>query len=230
MIKINQLTLKKKIPEISQLNLQINEGETYVLLSAGDTAVHHLLNIFSGLETNFQGRVEIDNIDIRTHWRQCSRNIVHLNNGKEWPPDMKTGEILSFFKKHLDISEDEFEELYITLNIDNMAREKIGELEEVEWRNILFALARLKKSKNYIVHDFARGMPLDFNLEFKKSLARLKKEGCSILYLSDDVFFAPEIGDRIGFMKKGKLLLELKASKMKKMSLRELYFQFLAER
>jgi ABC-type multidrug transport system ATPase subunit len=230
MIKINQLTLKKKIPEISRLNLEINKGETYVLLSSGDTAVHHLLNIFSGLETNFQGRVEIDSIDIRSNWYQCSKNIVHLNNGREWPPDMKTGEILSFFKKHLHISEDEFEELYITLNMDNMAREKISEMEEVEWRNILFALTRLKKSKNYIVHDFARGMPLDFNLEFKKSLARLKKEGCSILYLSDDVFFAPEIGDRIGFMKKGKLLLELKASKMKKMSLRELYFQFLAER
>ncbi len=230
MITTNNLTLKKKIPEISQLNLQINEGETYVLLSSGDTAVHHLLNIFSGLETNFQGRVEIDNIDILFNWDQCRKHIVYLSNGKEWPLDMKTGDIISFFKKQLDISEDEFEELYITLNMDNSARKKIGEMEEVEWRNILFSLAQLKKSKNYVIRDFARGMPLDFNLEFKKNINRLKKEGCSILYLSDDVFFAPEIGDRIGFMKKGKLLLELKASKMKKMSLQELYFQFLAEK
>jgi ABC-type Na+ transport system ATPase subunit NatA len=230
MIITNNLTLKKKIPEISQLNLQINEGETYVLLSSGDRAVHHLLNIFSGLETNFLGRVEIDTIDIRSNWRQCSKNIVHLTNGKEWPLDMKTGDIIAFFKKKRDISEDEFEELYITLDMEHIWRVKIGELEEAARRNILFALAQLKKSKNYLVHDFARGMPLDFNLEFKKNLARLKKQGCSILYLSDDVFFAPEIGDRIGFMKKGKLLLELKASKMKKMSLQELYFQFLAER
>jgi ABC-type uncharacterized transport system ATPase component len=43
------------------------------------------------------------------------------------------------------------------------------------------------------------------------------------------VFFAPEIGDRVGFLKKGKLLLELKGTKVKRMDLKELYFKFLAE-
>jgi len=230
MIKTDKLNLKKKILEISQLDLQINEGESYVLLSSKERSIDHLINIFFGMERGFTGTVHIDHVDIRFNWKECSKRIVYLGNGRQWPPDMKIGALVSFCKKKTDISEDEFEELYISLNMENIRQVKIGELEEVVWRNILFALAQLKKGKNYIVHDFARGMPLDFNLKFKKSLARLKKEGCSILYLSDDVFFAPEIGDRIGFMKKGKLLLELKASKMKKMSLRELYFQFLAER
>ncbi len=230
MIKTDKLNLKKKILEISQLDLQINEGESYVLLSSKERSIDHLINIFIGMERDFTGTVHIDHVDIRSNWKECSKRIVYLSNGRQWPPDMKIGALVSFCKKKTGISEDEFEELYITLNMEHIWRMKIGELEEVEWRNILFALAQLKKSKNYIVHDFARGMPLDFNLEFKKNLARLKKQGCSILYLSDDVFFAPEIGDRIGFMKKGKLLLELKASKMKKMSLQELYFQFLSER
>ncbi|MCP4154940.1 MAG: hypothetical protein GY757_44870 [bacterium] len=67
-------------------------------------------------------------------------------------------------------------------------------------------------------------------MDFKKNIAKMKQSGCSILYLSDDVFFASEIGDRVGFMKKGKLLLELNSRKMKNMSLQELYFQFMAER
>jgi ABC-type Na+ transport system ATPase subunit NatA len=229
MIKITGLSLKKKIPEISKLDLHIQEGETYVLLSPGDRTVAHLINIFSGLERSFKGTVEIDNIDITFDWKSCSKNMVLLAVGSEWPPDMRTGSIISFIKNKVDMTEDEFEELYIKLNLDNIKHKKITELEEVEWRRILFSLVRLKKSKNYIVRDFAKGMPLDINLEFRKSIHRMKKEGCSILYLSDDVFFAPEIGDRIGFLKKGKLLLELKAAKMRKMSLKELYFQFLAE-
>lgn len=230
MIKIINLYLKKKIPEISRLNLRIDEGEAYVLLSSGDTAVDHLINIFSGTERVFKGTVEIEGISILNSWNGCNKNIVYLSSGSQWPPDMKIGNIISFFKKRMDISEDEFEELYIKLNMENIYQKKISEIEEVERRKILFALAKLKRSKNYIFRNFVKGMPLDFNLEFKKNIHQLKKDGCSILYFSDDVFFAPEIGDRIGFMKKGKLLLELKASKMKKMSLKELYFQFLVER
>ncbi len=221
--------MKKKIPEISHLNLQVNEGESYVLLSSGDTAVNHLVNIFSGLERDFRGIVEIDNIDIRADRAYCHDNVVFLSSGSQWPMDMKIGNIVSFLGKSMDIPGDEFEEFYIKLNIESIYHRRINEIEEAEWRRILFSMAQLKKTKNYILRNFAKGMPIDFNIEFRKSIQHLKKNGCSILYFSDDVFFAPEIGDRIGFLKKGKLLLELKASKMKKMSLRKLYFQFLAE-
>ena len=230
MIEVKNLDLNKKIPEISRLDIQIREGESYVLLSSRDTTIDHLVNIFAGVEHDFTGEVRLDDTDIRSNRDRCRKNIVLLSAGREWPPEMKTGTVVSFFKRSMDIPAEEFEELYIELNIDRLYHRKISELEEVEWRKILFALARPKKSRNYIFRDFAGGMPLDFNLDFKKSISRMKKQGCSILYLSDDVFFAPEIGDRIGFMKKGKLLLELKASKMKKMDLKELYFQFLSER
>lgn len=230
MIEVKNLDLKKKIPEISRLDIRIPGGESYVLLSSRDTTIDHLVNIFAGVERDFTGEVRLDDADIRSNRDQCRKNIVLLSAGREWPPDMKTGTVVSFFKRDMDIPEEEFEELYIELNIDSIYYRKISELDEVEWRKILFALARLKKSRNYIFRDFAGGMPLDFNLEFKKRIARMKKQDCAILYLSDDVFFAPEIGDRIGFLKKGKLLLELTSSKMKKMDLKELYFQFLSER
>jgi ABC-type Na+ transport system ATPase subunit NatA len=229
MITIKNLYLKKKIPEISQLNLKVEEGESYVLLSAGDTTVSHLINIFTGLEKDFRGTIEIDETDIRSYQAGSQNHIAFLSTGGQWPPDMKIGSMIAFFKRNMNIPADEFEELFIKLNMDNIYKKRINEIEEVEWRRVLFSLTQLKKNKNYIFHDFARGMPLDFNIEFKKKLVHLKKKHCSILYLSDDVFFGPEIGDRIGFMKKGKLLLELKAAKMKRMDLRELYFQFLAE-
>jgi len=230
MINIKELCLKKKIPQISHLNLQVDDSESYVLLSAGDTAVDHLINILSGLERDFKGIVEIDNIDIRSNRDYSHKNIVLLNSGSQWPPGMKVGHMISFFKKTMNIPEDAFEELNSKLSLDTIHKKRISDLEEMEWRRILFSMGQLKKSKNYIFRDFARGMPLDFNIEFKRGVHQMKKNGCAILYLSSDVFFAPEIGDRIGFMRKGKLLLELKASKMKKLSLRELYFKFLVER
>jgi ABC-type uncharacterized transport system ATPase subunit len=103
------------------------------------------------------------------------------------------------------------------------------DLDESERRRLLFSVVRLTGSQNYIIHDLAKGMPIDFILELKENLREMKSTGCSIFYISDDVFFASEIGDRIGFMKKGKLLLELKGNKVRHMDLKELYFRFLAE-
>ena len=230
MIKIKNLSLVKRIPELSQLNLHIDNGEVFVLLSSGDSALKHLINILAGLERDFRGTVEVDNVNIMSNWNKANQQLVYLDSDGLWPRDMKAGHIISFFKKAMKISEDEFEELYIKLNMEEISQKRIGEIEKVEWRRILFSMARLKGGKNYIIRDFVKGMPLDYNLEFKRNIYNLKKDKCSILYLSDDVFFAPEIGDRIGFMKKGKLLLELKAAKMKNLSLKELYFQFLSER
>jgi ABC-type Na+ transport system ATPase subunit NatA len=229
MITLNNLYLKKKIPEISKLELTIGEGEVYVLLSSDLSAPRHLFNIFSGVEQDFQGRVEIDSMDIRSHWRACRGRLCCVGSYRQWPPDMKVGHVVSFYKNHMDISDEEYEEICIRLNFENACEKKLGELKEVERRNLFFSLTRLRRSVNYIIRDFAGGMPLDFNLEFKKNIGQMKRQGCSILYMGSDVFFAPEIGDRIGFMKKGRLLLELKAAKMKKMNLKELYFQFLVD-
>ena len=211
------------------MNLRVDDGEAYVLLSSGDTAINHLINILLGWEEGFAGTVKIDNIDIRSDHSLYQKSVVYLDSGSRWTPDLKIGSMIAFLKRSMNIPGDQFEDLFVKLNLESIYKNRLSEIEAVEWRRILFSLVQLKKSKNYIFRDFARGMPLDFNIEFKRSLQQMKKKGDAILYLSNDVFLAPEIGDRIGFMKKGKLLLELKASKMKKMSMRELYFQFLAE-
>lgn len=228
MIKINGLHLEQKIPEISKLDLCIEEGEVYVLLTpVGDRTPDHLINIFLGLEKRFTGQVHVDGMDIISRWRECRDRLVCFTGHRQWPPDMRIGDVVFFFKKYMGLPEETFEEFYIKLDLENKGRKKMSDLDEGERRNILFALYRQLDINNYVVRDFAEGMPLDFNLEFKKIIRRLKRRGCSILYLGSDVFFAPEIGDRIGFVKKGRLLLELKAAKMKKMNLKELYFQFL---
>lgn len=230
MIEISDLYLEKQIPEISDLTLDIPDHEIFVLLSSDEKVFNYLVNIFSGLEKGFNGSVRVDDMDIIAQWHECRRRISYLESGDQWPQDMSVGQLVTFLKDRLSIPEDEFEEFYIRLNIDRLSHFKIKSLEPAQWHKILLALAGFKKSSNYIIREFARGMPLDFNLEFRNHLNLLKGSGASILYLTDDVFFASEIGDRVGFMKKGKLLLELKASSLKKVSLKELYFQFLSER
>ncbi len=229
MIQIENLFLKKKIPEISELNIQVQAGETYVLLASGETVSNHLVNIFTGRERNFSGTVCVDELDILSNYQQLRKNLVYIGKESDWPPVIKIKDMMNFLKRITRIPEEDYEEFKLKLNLDQLNKTRINDLEEPEKRRLLFAVVQLIRSNNFIIHDLAKGMPIDFILEFKENLRQLKQKGYSILYISDDVFFAPEIGDRIGFIKKGKLLLELKGTKVKQMDLKELYFKFLAE-
>ena len=229
MIVIDNLFLIKKIPEISELNIQVKSGETYVLLSSADTVRRHLMNIFTGLERNFSGTVNVDEVNIVTGYQQLKNHLVTLGKGSDWPTVIRIRDMMNFIKRITDITDEEYEEFKLRMNLDHLNKTRMNDLEESERRRLLFSVALLVGNKNFIIHDLAKGMPIDFILELKGNLRKLKNMGCSILYISDDVFFASEIGDRIGFMKKGKLLLELKGNKVKQMDLKELYFRFLVE-
>ena len=229
MIGIQNLFLKKKIPEISDLSLEVRNGETFVLLSSGECVSNHLLNIFSGRERDFSGAVLVDRQNILNDQGKTRENLVYVGKGNDWPPMIRIKDIMGFLRRITRISDEEYEEFTIKMNLTQLNRRRLNELEEVEKRRLLFSIVQLSKSSNFVIQDLAKGMPIDFILEFKDNLRELKRKGCSILYISDDVFFAPEIGDRVGFLKKGKLLLELKGTKVKRMDLKELYFKFLAE-
>jgi len=229
MIGIQNLFLKKKIPEISDLNLQVKSGETFVLLSSGERISNLLMNIFAGRERNYTGTVLVDQQNILNDREKTRENLVYIGKGNDWPPMIRIKDIMGFLRRVTRISDEEYEEFEIKMNLTQLNRCRLNDLEEVEKRRLLFSIVQLSQSNNFVIQDLAKGMPIDFILEFKENIRQLKRKGCSILYISDDVFFAPEIGDRIGFVKKGKLLLELKGIKVKRMDLKELYFKFLAE-
>lgn len=229
MIQIQNLFLKKKIPEISELNLRVESGEAYVLLSSGERVSSHLINILTGREGRFRGRVLVDEEDILAEYPRLQKHLVFVDKSSDWPLVMRISDILGFIARTTGISEDEFEEFKIKMNLDRLGRQRLSDLDEPERRRLLFSVARLTSSRNIVIHDLAKGMPVDFILEFKEGIRQLKQKGTSIFYISDDVFFASEIGDRVGFVKRGKLLLELPGSKVRRMDLKELYFRFLTE-
>lgn len=103
----------------------------------------------------------------------------------------------------------------------------LADLDESLRRFILLDLARLKGCKNFIIHDLAKGMAPEFITSLRDKIAQMKREGCSILYLSDDVFIAPEIGDRIDFVKGGLQVSQMTAHKMQREDLKDLHFRFM---
>lgn len=187
-------------PDPNKLDLSINSGESVVLLTTAGTIINQLYNVFSGIRRGFTGRVKINKEDIVSVKSMKKKDFIYLCQPDKIPGNINAGDFISFFKKLLHIPAKDIRRFVENLRIEQIEKKTINELKDKEKGRFLFALAQLKNSGIYMIHDFAKGMPIDFITEFKDRIKRLKEEGGSILYLSNDVLLATKIGDRVTYL------------------------------
>lgn len=223
--------LPRHLSKLETFKLQIKKGESYTLLSGDDLIKEQLYVIFSGVLSGMpEWEKLIEKVSLIEGSDTTASGVAFVCKLDEWPADIKVGDFLMLLKRLAGNKSSSAEEISILMGIDTIKRKYFGTIDESEKRKVVFAGARLKESDFYIFDDFARGMPLEFLIEFRKNLRRLKENGDRILYLSNDVLLAPEIGDRIGIMKNGRLLFFVKDSDLRQMNLNEMFFQYFADK
>jgi ABC-type multidrug transport system ATPase subunit len=223
--------LSRHFAKLDSFKLQVRKGESYTLLSNDELIKEQFYLVFSGI---LRGMPEWENmvsqVNLVDEIDSSASGFVFIGKLEEWPGDIKVGDYLMLLKRLAGNNSTGAEEISILLGIDTIKKKYFGAIDESEKRKAVFAGAKLKESDFYVFDDFARGMPLEFLIEFRKNLRRLKESGDRILYLSNDVLLAPEIGDRIGIMKNGQLLFFVKDSDLRQMNLNEMFFQYFADK
>jgi ABC-type Na+ transport system ATPase subunit NatA len=200
---------EKKIEGLKDLEIDLNKGESNVMLSTDETLSQHLYNVLSGKNREFSGKLiyEGDNLV----GKNKRNEFVYLFHPKEMPVDINVKGFISFIGKTLKVPKDQLMQLHEKLKLEKYGEKKFSALETDEEKGIiLFEAAKLKKCGIYMIDDFARGMPSDFIKEFIKRLEELKHQGAAILYLTNDALMARRIGDYITFLKKDAALMAIK--------------------
>ena len=89
------------------------------------------------------------------------------------------------------------------------------------------AIAYAKKAKVYLLDEPASGLdPLASN-ELTELLKKLADNGASILMASHDIFRVREVCHRIGILKKGTLVKELRSEEVSAHELEQLYLDYM---
>ncbi|MCK4766292.1 MAG: hypothetical protein KAW12_29120 [Candidatus Aminicenantes bacterium] len=197
----------KAVLDPGKLALDLNKGETVVLLTTAATIIDQLYNVFSGIKRGFNGRVKVNGDNIVPGSGSGSGkegfDFVYVCHPDKIPGHIDVRDFLSFVKRLPRISPPKGEdilEIMEKMAIGKRKRKNFSELKDHEKGRILLAAARLKGSRIYMIHDIARGMPMDFIVEFKKQAEKLKASGAAILYFSNDVLLAAKIGNRVTYL------------------------------
>jgi hypothetical protein len=230
MIKLNGSNIKKKFSDITEFKIKLKRGKSYTLLSSEDTSSKLVYLLYSNALPKKDLNSVKEKYSVLVDGGDTLERCTPIGKTASWPPDIKVKDFAVCIQRLTAADRHEVKDHFKNSGLERIWNKSFGSIKESEKRMAIFTAARMKESKFYIIDDLARGMPPGFIIEFRKIIKQMNGEGISILYLSDDIYLAPEVGDHIGFIKKEKPFKELKAATMKKENYSELYFKYLAEK
>jgi ABC-type multidrug transport system ATPase subunit len=228
MITLKNLTLEKGDFYLSDISLEVAKGEIYFLLNRLDQDNDFLFRTLSGFQPAGSGKISYDDICLSgTERPKTAVFIDRVNDCADFDIESRLGHWLDFLCA-LGLNR---EDIYKTLLVGNFHERQLKKLVR-DLAPEMFKLAYLAiylavDSANIVINDFIKGAGKSFELKFNKLLLQKKAAGRSILFLGNDIFYASEIADRVGFIKNGRLMFEADAADIKDMDIKDLYYKFL---
>lgn len=227
MIAIKNLTREKNDFCLSALSLEVGKGEIYFLLNRRDRDNDSLFQILSGFQPAGSGEIFYDGVCPPAAERpQAAIFIDRLNDHADFDTETKLGQWLDFLCA-LGLNR---ENVYKTLLVgdfhERQLKKKVRDLAPETFKLAYLAACLAAGSTNIVINDFIRGAEKSFELKFNKLLLQKKAAGHAVLFLGNDIFYASEIADRVGFIKNGRLMFEVSAADLKEMDIKDLYSKF----
>ncbi|MBU4268053.1 MAG: hypothetical protein KJ808_04300 [Acidobacteria bacterium] len=228
MIAIKNLTLEKGDFYLSGLSLEVAEGEIYFLLNRLDQDNDFLFRTLSGFQAAGSGEISYDgNRLLGAEHPQTAVFIDRVNDRADFDTEARLGQWFDFLCAQGLGRENIYKTLLVGNFHERQLKKMVRDLAPETFKLAYLAVCLAADSANVVINDFIKGAEKSFELKFNKLLLQKKAGGRSILFLGNDIFYASEIADRVGFIKNGRLMFEAAAADLKDMDIKDLYLKFL---
>ncbi len=173
--------------------LRLKQGEFKVLVSEGINLKNQLFNLFFGETEELRKKgspikVYIGDQDITENEEEDRNDFLYICHPENIPGDIRAGDFLAFIRRLMKKPRKKTEDLHATapLDIKSILGKRFSRLSNPEKGEIILAILRMKQRRFYLIHDIARGMPIEFTIQLKERMEKLKDEGSLVIYLTPD--------------------------------------------
>lgn len=215
---------------IQNLTLQVQQGEILGLLGANGAGKSTTINMLLGFLAPDSGTVRIDNKETSKEVAEVRQLVGYIPENVNLYPYLTGLENLDYFCKlaGMNYSKSELEEFLASCGLQTTAHhKKVSDYSKGMRQKVGIAIAYAKKAKVYLLDEPASGLdPLASN-ELSELLKKLSAEGATILMTSHDIFRVREVCHRIGILKHGTLVKELRSEEVSANELEQLYLEFM---
>ncbi|MEL7251118.1 MAG: ABC transporter ATP-binding protein [Bacteroidota bacterium] len=231
MIQIrNASKLFKDVVAVQNLNLEVKVGEILGLLGANGAGKSTTINMLLGFIAPDNGSVTIHEMDATTQAGEVRKLVGYIPENVNLYPYLSGLENLDYFCRLADLkySKNELEGFLDTCGLQSEAYyQRVSDYSKGMRQKVGIAIAYAKKASVYLLDEPASGLdPLASN-ELSALLKKLAAEGATILMASHDIFRVREVCHRIGILKNGSLVKELRSEEVSANELESLYLEYM---
>jgi ABC-type Fe3+/spermidine/putrescine transport system ATPase subunit len=196
---------------LKDINLEISEGQYYVLLGRSGSGKTQLLELIAGLGHPDNGTIVLDNIDITRQRIQDRKIGIVFQDYAVFPHMTVFGNIAYPLKvRNMDkksISE-KVEKAAITMNIRHILDRSTDKLSGGELQRVALARTLITSPRLLLLDEPFSSLDTSLKDDLKRLLRNLNKSGQTIIHVTHDYGDALSLAKRVGVIHNGSIIQE----------------------
>jgi len=196
-------------PSVSQLDLQIEDGEFLVLVGPSGCGKSTSLRMLAGLEDVNEGRILIGDRDV-TQMPPKDRDIAMVFQSYALYPHMTVGENMGFALKIAGINKSEIQqrvaEAAKILDLTEYLDRKPKALSGGQRQRVAMGRAIVRQPQVFLMDEPLSNLDAKLRVQTRTQIASLQRRlGVTTVYVTHDQTEAMTMGDRVAVLKDGLL-------------------------
>jgi len=212
---------------LDALDLSVGPGEVYCLLGANGAGKSTTINCFLDFVRPDSGSVRIAGTEVARDPLGTKRRLAYIPETVMLYGNLTGLENLEYFATLATGTRAPRAELLGHLTTagltEEQADQRVGGYSKGMRQKVGIAIALAKGADVLLLDEPTSGLDPKASNEFHRLLGMLRGRGAAVLMATHDLFRAKESGTRIGIMKAGRKVAELKADEIGHTDLEQLY-------
>jgi ABC-2 type transport system ATP-binding protein len=214
---------------LKSLDLKIEPGEVFCLLGANGAGKTTTINLFLNFIEPTDGRAKVNGLDVTQHSLESKKYLAYIPEQVMLYRNLTGLENLEYFTALAGQDKYTRQQLLGFLKDaglpEEAASKRVGIYSKGMRQKVGIAIATAKRAKALLLDEPTSGLDPKAANEFSQLLKRLSANGAAILMATHDLFRAKETGTRVGIMKHGAMVAQLRTEEIGHADLERIYLE-----
>lgn len=214
---------------LRNLTLQVAPGEVFCLLGANGAGKTTTINLFLNFIEPSGGSAKVNGLDVTTAPLESKRYLAYIPEQVMLYRNLTGLENLEYFTALAGCKPYGRARLLQFLSDaglqEGAAAKRVSSYSKGMRQKVGIAIATAKNAKALLLDEPTSGLDPKASNEFSELLKRLSGNGAAVLMATHDLFRAKETGTRVGIMKHGSMVAEMRTGDIGHSDLERLYLE-----
>jgi ABC-2 type transport system ATP-binding protein len=197
-----------QLKALDRVGFEVQEGEFFGLLGPNGAGKTTLISILAGLTRASEGTVLVHGHDVQTDYAQARRLLGVVPQELVFDPFFTVREALRIQSGYFGIRHNEawIDELLESLGLADKASANMRQLSGGMKRRVLVAQALVHKPRVIVLDEPTAGVDVELRQTLWQFIARLNKQGHTVLLTTHYLDEAEALCSRIAMLKRGQMV------------------------